>query len=197
MLIISCKNCHKVYEKENYKDFICSRCNHKVSKRVKYSLQVSLALTICAILLYIPAMIYPMMEITKFGIKVESNIFQGVVSFIEYKSYFIAFVIFTASVIIPLIKLLGLLLIFVSLKIDVKINNKNKIRIFKFIKMIGKWSMIDIYVVALLASVVQLGEIFNIKGGIAATSFTLVVILTMIAAHRFDTRIIWDERNAK
>lgn len=193
MHLISCKNCHKVYEKENYDDFVCSRCNHKVRKRVKNSLQVSLALTICAILLYIPAMLYPMMEITKLGIKTESTIIEGVISFIEYKSYFIAFVIFTASVIIPLIKLVGLLIIFISLKIDIKIKNKNKIRIFKFIEMIGKWSMIDIYVVAILASVVQLGEIFNIKGGIAATSFTLVVILTMIAAHRFDTRIIWDD----
>jgi len=194
MLLISCKNCQKVYEKENYDEFVCTRCNHKVRKRVKNSLQVSLALTICAILLYIPAMLYPMMEITKFGIKTESTILEGVVSFIEYKSYFIAFVIFTASVIIPLIKLVGLLLIFISLKIDIKIRNKNKNRIFKFIEMIGKWSMIDIYVVALLASVVQLGEIFNIKGGLAATSFALVVILTMVAAHRFDTRIIWDER---
>jgi paraquat-inducible protein A len=64
---------------------------------------------------------------------------------------------------------------------------------FHFIELIGKWSMIDIYVVALLASTVQINEIFNIKGGIAATSFALVVVLTMIAANRFDTRIIWDE----
>ena len=193
MLLISCKNCHKVYEKENYNDFVCTRCNHKVRKRIQNSLQVSFALTICAILLYIPAMFYPMMEITKLGIKVESTILEGVISFLEYENYFIAFVIFTASVIIPLIKLLGLLLIFISLKIDIKIRNKNKIRIFKFIKAIGKWSMIDIYVIALLASVIQVGELFNIKGGLAATSFALVVILTMIAAHRFDTRIIWDD----
>jgi paraquat-inducible protein A len=71
--------------------------------------------------------------------------------------------------------------------------NKKKVLIFKFVEAIGKWSMIDIYVVALLASIVQLDEIFNIKGGIAATSFALMVILTMIAANRFDTRIIWDE----
>jgi paraquat-inducible protein A len=92
-----------------------------------------------------------------------------------------------------MIKLIGLLFIFISLKINVKMQNKTKILIFKFIEAIGKWSMIDIYVVAILASVVQLDEIFNIKGGIAASSFALMVILTMIAAHRFDTRIIWDE----
>ena len=193
MVLISCKNCHKMYEKENFDDFVCTRCNHKVRKRIKNSLQVSLALTICAILLYIPAMIYPIMEVTTLGVKVESTILEGVISFLDMESYFIAIVIFTASVVIPMIKLIGLLFIFISLKINVKMQNNRKILIFKFIEAIGKWSMIDIYVVALLASIVQLDEIFNIKGGIAATSFALMVIITMIAANRFDTRIIWDE----
>ncbi len=193
MVLISCKNCHKMYEKENYNDFVCTRCNHVVQKRIKNSLQVSLALTICAILLYIPAMVYPMMEVTRLGVKIESTILEGVISFLDMESYFIAIVIFTASVVIPLIKLVGLLFIFISLKINVKMQNNKKILIFKFVEAIGKWSMIDIYVVALLASIVQLDELFNIKGGIAATSFALMVILTMIAANRFDTRIIWDE----
>ena len=193
MVLISCKNCHQMYEKENYNDFVCTRCNHIVRKRIKDSLQVSLALTICAILLYIPAMLYPIMEVTRLGVKIESTILEGVVSFIEQGSYFIAIVVFTASVIIPMIKLVGLLFIFISLKINVKMHNNRKILIFKFVEAIGKWSMIDIYVVAILASIVQLDEIFNIKGGIAATSFALMVILTMIAANRFDTRIIWDE----
>ncbi len=193
MILISCKNCHQMYEKENYDNFVCTRCNHIVRHRIKDSLQVSLALTICAILLYIPAMIYPIMEVTRLGVKVESTILGGVISFLEHGSYFIAGVIFIASVVIPMIKLVGLLFIFSSLKVNVKMSNNRKILIFKFIEAIGKWSMIDIYVVALLASIVQLDEIFNIKGGIAATSFALMVILTMIAANRFDTRIIWDE----
>ena len=92
-----------------------------------------------------------------------------------------------------MIKLVGLLFIFISLKTDIKMQNNRKILIFKFVEAIGKWSMIDIYVVALLASIIQLDELFNIKGGVAATSFALMVILTMIAANRFDTRIIWDE----
>ncbi|MCT7630063.1 paraquat-inducible protein A [Arcobacter lacus] len=192
MVLISCKNCHKVYEKEDYSEFICTRCKHKVTKRVTNSFQTSFALLICAILLYIPAMLYPIMEITQFGVDVQSTILQGVISFLEMKSYFIAIVIFTASVVIPFIKLVGLLFIFISLKTDVKMENKTKILIYKFIEAIGKWSMIDIYVVAILSSTVQLDEIFNIKGGIAATSFGLMVILTMMAANRFDTRIIWD-----
>lgn len=193
MVLISCRNCHKVYEKDKYNEFICTRCKHKVTRRIDNSLQISLALVICAILLYIPAMLYPIMEVTKFGVNIQSTILEGVISFLDMESYFIAIVIFTASVVIPMIKLVGLLFIFISLKINVKMQNKTKILIYKFIEAIGKWSMIDIYVVAILASVVQLDEIFNIKGGLAATSFALMVILTMIAANRFDTRIIWDE----
>ncbi len=194
MVLISCKNCRKVYEKPNYDEFICTRCKHKVQRRTKYSLQISLALVLSALLLYIPAMVYPIMEVTKFGVSIESTILEGVISFLEYENYFIAIVVFTASVIIPMIKLIGLLFIFVSLKINMRLSNKVKNVMFHFIEAIGKWSMIDIYVVAILASVVQLDEFFNIKGGLAATSFALMVIVTMIAAHIFDTRIIWDER---
>ncbi|WNL16363.1 paraquat-inducible protein A [Aliarcobacter cryaerophilus] len=163
-------------------------------KRVENSLQISLALTICAMLLYIPAMVYPMMVVTQFGVNLESTIIEGIISFLEHGSYFIAFVIFLASVAIPIVKLFALFFIFLSLRINVKMTNKTKILIYKYIEAIGKWSMIDIYVVALMASIVQLDELFNIKGGVAATSFSLMVIITIFAAHRFDTRIIWDEK---
>ena len=194
MVLISCKNCKKVYEKDDYTPFKCDRCNHKVRRRVENSLQISLALTICAMLLYIPAMIYPMMVVTQLGVNQESTIIEGIISFLEYKSYFIAGVIFVASVAIPIVKLLALFNIFLSLRVNVKIENKTKILLYKCIEAIGKWSMIDIYVVALMASIVQLDELFNIKGGVAATSFALMVIITIFAANRFDTRIIWDEQ---
>eukprot|EP01029_Cantina_marsupialis_P013498 TRINITY_DN298988_c0_g1_i1.p1 TRINITY_DN298988_c0_g1~~TRINITY_DN298988_c0_g1_i1.p1 ORF type:complete len:161 (-),score=14.04 TRINITY_DN298988_c0_g1_i1:22-450(-) len=139
-------------------------------------------------MLFFPAMLYPMMEVTRFGVTIESTIFEGVISFLDYEDYFIAIVILTASIIIPLTKLIGLLYIFFSLWFDTPFSNKTKLRMFHFIEYIGKWSMIDIYVVALLASTVQMNEIFNIKGGIAATSFALVVILTMLAANRTMTR---------
>lgn len=192
-MLISCRNCHKVFRKESLEPFVCNRCNHVVRKRVKNSLQISLALCFSAILLYIPAMVYPMMEITKLGVREDSTIIEGIISFLEYENYFIAFVIFLASVVIPLVKLLGLFMIFLMLKFKSNLKNRRKVRIYKFIEVIGKWSMIDIYVVAIMASVIQLDEVFNIKSGIASTSFALVVILTMLAAQKFDTRIIWDE----
>lgn len=194
MKLISCKNCKKVYEKDDFSEFICTKCNSIVRKREKNSLQISLALTICAILFYIPAMSYPMMTITQFGVNQDSTIIEGIISFLEYKNYFIALVIFVASVAIPIVKLIALFFIFLSLKIDIKTSNKVKILIYHYIEAIGKWSMIDIYVVALLASIIQLDEVFSIKSGVAATSFALMVIFTIFAANRFDTRIIWDER---
>ncbi|WP_044417547.1 paraquat-inducible protein A [Halarcobacter anaerophilus] len=194
MVLISCKNCHKVYEKEDYTPFVCDRCKYKVTKRKKNSLQISFALVISAMFLYIPAMVYPIMDITQLGVDNESTIIEGIISFLDYKDYFIALVILVASVLIPLIKLVGLFVIFLSLIISNKMENRTKLMIYKTIELIGKWSMIDIYVVALLASIVQLGELFSIKGGLAATSFTLVVVLTMIAANSFDTRIIWDKK---
>jgi paraquat-inducible protein A len=86
MVLISCKNCKKVYKKENYDSFLCNRCNHMVKKRVENSLQISLALTICAMLLYIPAMVYPMMVVTQFGVNLESTIIEGIISFLEHGS---------------------------------------------------------------------------------------------------------------
>lgn len=193
MVLVSCKNCQKVYERENYDSFRCTRCNHKVTKRVENSFQVSFALLICATLFYIPAMFYPMMKMTQMGVSVESTILEGVTGFWQMNDYFIAIVIFVASIAIPLVKIVGLFFIFISLKINVKMGNKTKIWIFKFIEVIGKWSMIDIYVVAILSSTIHAGEIMDVKSGIAATSFALMVILTMMSANKFDTRIIWDE----
>ena len=89
-------------------------------KRVENSLQISLALTICAMLLYIPAMVYPMMVVTQFGVNLESTIIEGIISFLEHGSYFIAFVIFLASVAIPIVKLFLPYFYILSLKINVK-----------------------------------------------------------------------------
>ena len=166
MILISCKNCHQMYEKENYDNFVCTRCNHIVRHRIKDSLQVSLALTICAILLYIPAMIYPIMEITQFGVDVQSTILEGVISFLEMKSYFIAIVIFTASVVIPLIKLVGLLFIFISLKTDVKnIFGDSKLILEYWSKGIGKLGSLDERTVELIKLVKELRITYEQKGG--------------------------------
>jgi len=193
MPLISCRNCKTVYEVTHSSHFKCEICDHLVTKRDYHSFEISLALVIAALFIAIPALTEPIMLLTKLGEDNHKTIFQGVKYFWTHHDYFIAIVIFTASIFIPLFKIIGLLIIYISLKIHLKMNKKTKLWIFNFIKFIGKYSMIDIYVTALLASIAILGEIFSIKGDVAITSFTFMVILTSLSAHYFDTRIIWDE----
>jgi len=193
MALISCKNCKTVYEVENYTPFNCIVCDEIVKKRDYQSISIAWAFVISAFIAAIPALTKPIMLITTFGKDTHNSIFQGVVYFWIHKDYFISIVIFTASIFIPLFKIFGLMLIYLSIHIHIKINTKLKLILFNFIKFIGKYSMIDIYVTAILASIAVLGEIFSIKGDIAITSFAFMVIFTSLSAHYFDTRILWDE----
>jgi len=192
MSLISCKNCKTVYQ-TNKSNFQCKVCDNLVTKRVNNSFEISLALAISALFIAIPALTEPIMLLTKLGKDNHKTIFQGVQYFWFHHDYFISMVIFFSSILIPIFKIVGLLIIYTSLKIHIKMNNKIKLWIFHFIKFIGKYSMIDIYVTSVLASIAILGEIFSIKGDIAITSFAFMVIFTSLSAHYFDTRIIWDE----
>jgi len=192
MPLISCKTCKTVYQ-TSQQNFKCEICNSIVTKRDYHSFEISTALALAALFIAIPALTEPIMLLTKLGKDNHKTIFQGVVYFWEHHDYFISIVIFTASIFIPLFKIIGLLIIYASLKIEIKMSKKLKLWIFNFIKFIGKYSMIDIYVTAILASIAILGEIFSIKGDVAITSFALMVIFTSLSAHYFDTRIIWDE----
>ena len=196
MPLISCKNCKTVYHTD-HSNFECELCGNIVTKRVNNSFEVSIALALAALFIAIPALTEPIMLLTKLGKDNHKTIYQGVQYFWEHHDYFISMVIFFSSIFIPIFKIVGLLIIYLSLKIHIKMSNKVKLWIFHFIKFIGKYSMIDIYVTSLLASIAILGEIFSIKGDVAITSFAFMVIFTSLSAHYFDTRIIWDEYNTK
>jgi len=193
MPLISCKNCKTVYQTNNNQPFICDICGSEVTKRNYHSFEVSVALAIAALIIAIPALTEPIMLLVKLGKDNHKTIYQGVEYFWAHHDYFISMVIFFSSIFIPIFKIVGLLIIYISLKIHIKMSNKIKILVFNFIKFIGKYSMIDIYVTSVLASIAILDEIFSIKGDIAITSFAFMVIFTSLSAHYFDTRIIWDE----
>ena len=193
MNLISCKNCKTVYEVKDFTPFQCQICDSIVTKRDYNSITIAWAFILSALFIAIPALTQPIMMITKLGNDNHKTIFQGVVYFWIHKDYFISIVIFIASIFIPLFKIFGLIFIYLSLKTKKKMNNKLKLFIFEFIKYIGKYSMIDIYVTAILASVAVLGQLFSIQGDVAITSFAFMVIFTSLSAHYFDTRIIWDE----
>lgn len=188
--LVLCTHCNSVYKS---KTKTCSKCNSKLKQRDEYSLIKTLSFTIVAILFLFPANILPMMEVTNLGLEESSTILDGIIYFIETNSYFIALVIFVASILIPIFKLLVLIYLLYITKYNKTYLAKNSIKYYRIIEFIGKWSMLDIFVVALMIVMVQFGNLSNITAGPAAIAFTIVVVSTMLATESFDTRLLWDK----
>jgi paraquat-inducible protein A len=157
------------------------------------SLQRSWAFLVSALLLYFPANLYPIMTTTTFGVPENSTIIGGVILLWQHGSYPVAAVVFIASVMIPIIKFLviGALLLLVRYGHPVKLGQQT--RLFRYIEYIGPWSMIDVFVVILLVSLIQFGGIASVYPGPAAAAFAAMVITTMFSALFFDTRLLWDK----
>jgi len=164
-------------------------------KNIKNSYGITLSLLITGLVLYIPANYFTMMNISKFGNITPDTIMSGIISLANNDMLLISIVVFIASIVIPLFKLLGMLFILLSMKFNFynnRINKIYKLKLYKFIELIGKWSILDIYMVALLTSLIKEESIAFVEAGSAATYFTLVIIITMIATTTFDTKLIWD-----
>ncbi|MFT4654881.1 MAG: paraquat-inducible protein A [Kangiellaceae bacterium] len=189
--LANCRTCHLLspISKVN-----CPRCNDTLYMRSPNSIQRTVALVITAILFYIPANLYPIMTTTLFNDKVSSTILSGVVLFAEHGSYFVAFVIFAASILIPIAKMLIILWLCYATSRQSRLSKSELTRLYRATEFIGKWSMIDIFVVAILVALVHVTGIMIIEPGFAAQAFAAVVILTMVAAHQFDVRLMWDRQ---
>jgi len=171
----------------------CSRCDSALSSRTQNSVQTTLGLLITSMLLYIPANLYPIMRTQLLGETQDSTIIGGIILFIQHQSYFVAAVIFVASVMVPLAKMFALAWLCYSATRPTHIRQYELTRLYRITEFIGKWSMVDIFVVAILVALIQMGGIMSVTAGFAASAFAAVVMLTMISAHQFDTRILWDK----
>jgi len=169
----------------------CPRCRAPLHLRTPHSLQRTIALTVGAAVLYLPANLLPVMRVesTLKGTQ-ESTILGGVAKFWEAGDYPVALIIFTASVVIPFVKVLSI----AALCLGARYGHSPRAltRLYRVTDHIGRWSMVDVFVVAILVGVVQLGSIMTITAGAGALAFAGVVILTMLAADSFDQRLIWD-----
>lgn len=161
------------------------------NQNIKNSFNISLSLVITALILYIPSNILPMMNISKFGNITSDTIFSGIVSLYNNGMYPIAAIVFLASIVIPLFKLLGMLFILLSIKYKFYDRPKFKLNLFKIIEVIGKWSVLDIYIIALLCVLVQEESLAFVEPGIASVFFTMVIFITMLSTATFDTKMIW------
>jgi len=169
----------------------CIRCHSHIATPTPLRTQATWALLVAAAVLYVPANIYPMMYTDTIGGRVYSTILGGVLQMIEMGSYFIAFVIFFASFVVPVAKLLILgYLCYLSAKPEA-LATERRMRWYRMTEVIGRWSMIDVFVVAIMVALIQGGVLLSIYPGAAAVAFAGVVILTMIAAMVFDPRLLW------
>jgi paraquat-inducible protein A len=187
--LAACHTCCKLATAELHE---CPRCGSTLHLRKTNSLQRTLALLITATILYIPANIYPIMVTEALGTVEESTILGGVVLLINLGSVPVAAIIFIASVMVPTAKFLALYYLVWSVKSGSRVSGRQRTTLYQLTELIGKWSMVDVFVVAILVALVHLGGVMVIRPGIAALSFAGVVITTMIAAQSFDPRLIWD-----
>ena len=192
--LAACHICCKLAPTEIHK---CPRCGAAMHLRKNDSIQRTLALLITACLLYIPANLYPIMITDQLGSSEGSTILGGVMILIHHGSIPVALVIFLFSVMVPLSKFMSMFYLVWTVKRHSRVSPRQRTVMYQVTEFVGKWSMVDVFVVAILVALVHLGGLLAIRPGIAALSFAGVVIVTMIAAESFDPRLIWDEMEEK
>ena len=155
------------------------------------------ALVVAAIVLYIPANILPIMTYASLGEVYSDTIFSGVIELLKEGLWGVAVVVFVASIIVPITKLVILIYLIWSVRTGVVRGAKHRAVLYRLTEVIGRWSMVDVFVVTMLVSLVQFGFIYTVEPEGALIAFGAVVILTMVAAETFDPRLIWDVLDEK
>jgi paraquat-inducible protein A len=170
----------------------CPRCTDVLHRRKPQSLQRSWALLMAAVVCYIPANLLPIMSVTSLGRSQSDTIFSGVYFMMDQGMWPLALVIFTASIFVPILKLLILSFLLVSVQLRSDWRPRERTRLYRVVEGIGRWSMVDVYVLTILVALVRLGNIASVQAELGAIFFCAVVVLTMLAAMSFDPRLIWD-----
>lgn len=170
----------------------CPRCGAALHPRKPNSVARSWALILSAAVLYIPANLYPVMDIETFGRGGPHTILGGVREFIESGFWPLALIVFLASVAVPMLKLCGLALMLLGIHRRSATRLRPRTRLYRIVEAIGRWSMIDVFVVSVLISLVRFGVIASITAEVGAVCFAAVVVLTIFAAEAFDPRLMWD-----
>jgi len=172
--------------------YICPRCKAPLHIRKTNSIHRTWALLIASVIIYFPANIFPITLTSAVGHESADTILSGVIYFLFSGSWHIAIVIFVASVIVPLMKMIILFYLLISVHRKSIKKPADRTRLYHITEAVGRWSMVDVFVVTIMVSLVQLGPLANVAAGPAAFYFAGVVVITMLAAATFDPRLIWD-----
>ncbi|WP_416224384.1 paraquat-inducible protein A [Acinetobacter sp. ANC 4648] len=181
---------------ENQKRLKCSRCHSTLHHRKPRSLERTTALMIAASILYIPANVLPMTITGSLLGYQQDTIMSGVIYFWQNGDYLVSTVIFMASIVIPMLKLVLLCLLLLAVQMQSSqrwhFSPEHCSILYRIVEFVGRWSMIDVFVVALLTALIQIQSLATILAGPGSVAFGAVVVLTMFASLSFDPRIIWD-----
>jgi paraquat-inducible protein A len=170
----------------------CRRCGEELEFRHHGSIQKTWALIIAAAICYVPANLLPVMNTTTFGTSEADTILQGVAYLYATGSWPLALVVLIASVMIPIGKLVALAYLLVTVQRGSVTSNHERTRLYRLVEIIGRWSMLDVFVVTFTVAMVQLQPLMSVAPGAGVLFFAAVVVLTMLAAEVFDPRLIWD-----
>jgi len=188
-----CKVCenHSPYKTDRTH---CPVCLNPISVRTKHSLQKTWAFLITSIVFIFPANLYPITYLLKNNIRYPDTIFSGILSLMDSGMLAIAIIVFIASIVVPIFKIMALMFILLAIQYQWRFSQKKQLWIFNIVDWIGKWSILDLFVISIMVAVFDKGHLLSVYPGIAASSFTIVVLTTLFAANSFDTRLIWDAK---
>ena len=187
--LASCHLCGKVSPVALEK---CPRCGSALHLRKPHSLERTWCFLSASIALYFPANLLPIMIVGGLGGTQKDTIMSGVINFWKKGDYLVGAIIFTASIMIPILKMLALIWLCFAASGKTHASPKNLSRLYHLTELVGRWSMVDVFVVAILVALVQVGALSSVLPGPAIVSFAAVVVLTMFAAMSFDPRLLWD-----
>lgn len=188
-----CPNCHKLNAKVTGV-ISCTRCGTNFHQRKQDSVRKSFAWLLASTVMFFPANLYPIMNFSALGNDDASTILGGIIYFLEIGMIPVALIIFIASFVVPLSKIVGIFILLYSVEKKSKLTPHQRTKLYRLVEFLGPWSMLDVFVVAIMAGVVQMGYITFIEPTPGVTYFALMVVFTIFSAECFDPRLIWDEQ---
>lgn len=196
--IVSCETCGLVQKVEGLLPGTAAECIRCASFITAPSstlrLEVVAALSLAALVLYVPANIFPIMKMYMYGVYSESTVWDGVVLLMDSDEWGVAIIVFLASMVIPLIKLAGLFSLVVTARMGWGRRLRSRTSLYKFIDVVGPWAMLDVFLLAVLVALVKLNTLAKVLPGPGLAAFTAMVVLTMLASAAFDPKQIWERR---
>ena len=195
--LLSCHSCGLVNRRPATGPGLhCPRCGVRLQARMTRSLSRTWAFLVAAIMLYLPANLLPIMHVTQFGRARSDTILSGAEYLLQLGMWPLALIVFVASILVPVTKIVILVYLLLTVHLRARGRPLDRLRLYRFTEFVGRWSMVDVFVVAVLVALIHLGQVARVEAGPGALFFAAVVILTMLAAHTFDPRLIWDNAEA-